>query len=93
MDCNNELKTIVIKNRMCYHFGDNIKLKLKLKENNLDSILIGEKSYENILVYNISYKNLIAKPLWIRFNKIDGFIRVYYIFSITWNWKIWFHLQ
>ena len=63
MDCNNELKTIVIKNRMCYHLGDNIKLKLKLKKNNLDSILIGEKSYENILVYNISYKNLIAKPL------------------------------
>ena len=45
---------------------------------NLDNILIYEKSYENILFYRISYKTLIgAKPLYIRFNKIDGFIRVY----------------
>ena len=30
------------------------------------------------LIYNISYKNLNdGKPLRIRFNKIDGFIRVY----------------
>ena len=30
------------------------------------------------MVYDISYKNLIgAKLLHIRFNKIDGFIRVY----------------
>ena len=37
-----------------------------------------EKSYENILVYNIWYKKLIDyKPLCIRFDKIDGFIRVY----------------
>ena len=29
-------------------------------------------------MYKISYKNLIAaKPLHIRFDKIDGFIRVY----------------
>ena len=41
-------------------------------------ILINEISYENILVYNISYKTLIgAKPLRIRFDRIDGFIRVY----------------
>ena len=44
---------------------------------NLDNILIDEKSNENILVYNISYQNLIVKPLRIRFDKIDGFIRVY----------------
>ena len=37
-----------------------------------------EKSYKNILVYEISYKTLIgAKPLRIRFDNIDGFIRVY----------------
>ena len=37
-----------------------------------------EKSYKNILVYNISYKTLIdAKPLRIRFNNLDGFIRIY----------------
>ena len=44
---------------------------------NLDNILTDGKSYKNILVY-ISYKTLIdAKPLQIRFNKIDGFVRVY----------------
>ena len=33
---------------------------------------------ENILIYNISYKTLMgAKPLRIRFDKINGFIRVY----------------
>ena len=89
MNCNDELIEIDVKNRTCYYFDDIIKIE----DFNLNDILIVEKSYENILVYNISYKNLIAKPLWIRFNKIDGFIRVYYIFSITWNWKIWFHLQ
>ena len=37
-----------------------------------------EKSYENILSCNISYKTLIdAKPLHVRFNKTDGFIRDY----------------
>ena len=39
--------------------------------------MIDEKSYEKILVCNITYKNLIANPLHTRFNKIDGFIRVY----------------
>ena len=39
---------------------------------------MNEKQYENILVYNISYKIMIgAKPLRIRFDKIDGSIRVY----------------
>ena len=34
--------------------------------------------YENILIYSILYKTLIsAKPLCIRFGKVDGFIRVY----------------
>ena len=41
-------------------------------------ILLEEKSYENILIYNISYKNFMgAKPLRIRFDKIDGFINIY----------------
>ena len=40
--------------------------------------MIDEKSYKNILVYKISNKILIhAKPLHIRFGKIDGFISVY----------------
>ena len=34
--------------------------------------------YKNIFVYNIASKTLIdAKPLPIRFNKIDGLIRVF----------------
>ena len=74
MDSNVEVKEINIKNRMSYYF-DNI---IKIQDFNLDNTLIDEKSYENILIYNISYKTLIdAKYLLIRFNKIDGFIRVY----------------
>ena len=71
MDSNNELKEIHIKNRTCYYFDDIIKIE----DFNLDNILVWK--YENILVYNISCKNLIAKPLGIRFNKIDEFVRVY----------------
>ena len=49
---------------------------IKYKVFGLDNILIDEKSCENILVYNILYKTLIcAKPLGIRFDKIDGFVR------------------
>ena len=49
-----------------------------IEDFNFDNILIDEKSYVNILVYNISYKTLIdAKLLRTRFDKIDGFIRVY----------------
>ena len=74
MDSNDELKEIYIKNRTCYYFVDII-----ISEDfNLDNILIDVKSYKNVLVYSISYKSLIDyKPLRIRFDKIDGFIRVY----------------
>ena len=51
---------------------------IKFEYFDLDNILICKKSYQNILVYRISYKTLIgAKPFYIRFNKINGFIRVY----------------
>ena len=37
-----------------------------------------EQSPENILVYDILYRKLIdPKPLGIRFDKIDGFVRVF----------------
>ena len=37
-----------------------------------------EKSDKNVFVYDILYKAFIgAKPLDIRFDKVDGFIRVY----------------
>ena len=36
-------------------------------------------SHKNILIYEISYKTLIGpKPLRTRFDKIDGFIIIYY---------------
>ena len=40
--------------------------------------LLYKEKYENILIYGISYKPLMgAKPMHIRFNKIDEFIKVY----------------
>ena len=74
MDSNDELKEIDIENRACYYFDDIIKIECF----NHDIILIDEKSYENIFVYIISYTTLIdAIPLCVRFNKIDGFDRVF----------------
>ena len=74
MESNDKLKEIDIKSRTCCYFDDIIKIE----DYDLDNILIDEKSYENILVYSISYKTLIDfKPLRIRFDNIDGFIRVY----------------
>ena len=59
---------------MSYDFNDIIKLE----DFDIDTILIDEKSQENILIYDISYKTLISsRPLRIRFDKIDGFIRIY----------------
>ena len=59
---------------MSYYFDD----INKLKNFDLDHFLIDEKSHENILINNISYKTLIGpKPLRIKFDKIDGFIRIY----------------
>ena len=55
---------------MCYFDGI-----IKFEDFDLDDILIDEKSYRNILVYNTSYKTVIgAKPLHIRFDKIDGLL-------------------
>ena len=74
MESNGKLKEVNVKTRTCYYFEDIIKFE----DSDLDNILIDEKSFENILVYSISYKTLIgSKSLSIRFNKIDGFIRVY----------------
>ena len=72
MEGNDKLKEIDIRN--CTYYFDNIT---KFEDLGLDNILIDAKPYENILVYNISYKNLIGdKPLRIRFDKVDRFIRV-----------------
>ena len=70
MESYDKLKDINIKNCTCYFFHDLIKIE----DFDLDNILIEE----NILLYIISYKSLIDyKPLRIRFDEIDGFIRVF----------------
>ena len=74
MESNDQFIEIDIKNRTCYYFDDIIKVE----HFDLDNILIDEKSYENILVCNITYKSLNdSNSLRVRFDKIDGFIRVY----------------
>ena len=50
----------------------------KLEDFYFDNILIDCKSYENILIYDISVQTLIdLQLLGIRFDKIDGFMRIY----------------
>ena len=69
-----EFKKNNIKNCMCYYFDD----IMKVDDINVDNILLDEKSYENILVSNILYKKFMdEKPLSIRFDKVDGVIKVY----------------
>ena len=51
-------------------------MTIKLEDFDTD-VLIDEKSHENILIYDILYKILVGpKPLHIRFDKADGFIRI-----------------
>ena len=71
---NNKIKKVHIKNGTSYYFDEVITFR----DFDFDNILIDEKSHENVLIYDISYETLIgAKLLRIRFNKIDGFVRVY----------------
>ena len=66
---NNKFNKVHIKNRMCYYFDDIIKLE------NFD---INEKPHENILINDISSKTQLgSNTLRIRFNEIDGFVRIY----------------
>ena len=51
---------------------------MRVEDINVDNILLDEKSCENILVYNILYKKFMdAKPLRIRFDKVEGVIKIY----------------
>ena len=45
-----ELKEIDIENRMCYYFEEIIKIK----DFDINNILIDQKPYRSTLVYNIS---------------------------------------
>ena len=51
---------------------DNI---IKLEDIDFGNILIDEKSHKNILIYDITL--IGSKPLRIRFDKTDGFIKIY----------------
>ena len=74
MEHKDELKEDDIKNCSCYYFVD----IMRVRDIDPSDTLLDEKSYENILIYNISYKTFMgAKPLHIRFDKIDGFIITY----------------
>ena len=76
MESTDKLKEIDIKNRTCYCFDDIIT------DRDIYSVdlLFDKKPYEtykNILIYDISYKtSTSAKPLCIRLDQIDGFIKV-----------------
>ena len=59
----NKFKNVHVKNCTCYCFDEIIKLK----DFDLDNILIVEKSHKNILIYDISCKT--SKPLLIKFDK------------------------
>ena len=55
-----------------------ILMKIKVQDFDFDNILIDEKSHENILIYDILKNTLIgSKPLRIRFDEKDGFIKIY----------------
>ena len=70
----NNLKEINVKNRTCYYLDYIINIIII---SIIYNISMGKKSYENILVYDIWYKTLIGpKPLPIRFDQVDGLIRV-----------------
>ena len=76
MESKDKINEININNRTCYYFDDIIK------DRDIYSADVSwdEKSYEayqNILFYGISCKRSTSpKPLHIRFDKTNGFIRV-----------------
>ena len=56
-----------------------ISITINLEDFGLDNISIDQKSNDSILIYDIWYKTLIgSKSLRNRFDKTDGFIRIYY---------------
>ena len=77
MESKDKLKEIDIKNRTCYYFDD----IMIFRDIDFGKFLLDKKSYktqENILIYDIWYKIFMgAKPLRIRFDEIDGFIKIH----------------
>ena len=80
MESKDELKEIDIKNCKCYYFDDIIRFWDR--DIDFSDILLDEKLYkennENISIHDISYKTSTgAKPLRIRFDKINRFIKIH----------------
>ena len=80
MESKDELKKIDIKNHTCYYFDD--IMRVRDRDIDFNDILLYKKlckeKCENILIYNISYKTSTgAKPLCIRLDEIDGFIKIH----------------
>ena len=74
MESNYEFKKIDIKNRTCHYFDD----IMRVEDIDFDYILLDERSYKNILTHDISCKTFMgAKPLRIRFDKVDRIIKIY----------------
>ena len=73
MESNDKLKEVDIKNHWCYYFDDTIRIE------DFDfNKIIGWKITWNILGLGHFIKSVdCCKPLYIRFNKVDGFIRDY----------------
>ena len=81
MERKDELKEIDIKNRTCYYFNDIMRAWDIDIDTDFSGILLDKKLYkeknENILIYDISCKTSTGeKPLRIRYDKIDGFIKI-----------------
>ena len=83
MERKDELKEINIDNRTYYYFGDIIRFWDRDIE--FRDIILEEKSYEryeNILIYDISCNTSTdAKPLQIRFDKVDEFYKTHNRFT------------
>ena len=82
MESKDELKEIDIKNRTCHYFDDIMGAWDIDIDTDFSGILIDEKLYkernENILIYDMSYKiSTGAKQLHIRYDKINGFIKIH----------------
>ena len=80
MENKDKLNQNYIKNCTCYYFDDIIRFwnrDIDFSDILLDETLYKE-NYENILIYDISYKtSTCAKPLRVRFDKIDGLIKIH----------------
>ena len=82
MESKDELKEIDIKIPMYYYFDDIMRAWDIDINPNFSGILLGKKLYkekkENILIYDTSYKiSTGAKSLRIRYDKVDGFIKIH----------------